>query len=100
MTMVIAVQSFDHLAEHGGGRDKRILPLTKLFDGIAANPVAPEYWWLYALLLSAVIPSLVNLMIGGASFVRGVPGVPALLLRSLPDGKGAAPFDRQWIALV
>jgi hypothetical protein len=35
-----------------------------LFDGIAAHLSAPEYWWLYALLLSTMIPSLVNLIIG------------------------------------
>ena len=44
---------------HGGG--KPVLPLDALFNGIAAYPTAPEYWWLYALLLSTMIPSLVNL---------------------------------------
>jgi hypothetical protein len=29
--------------------------LDKLFDGIAAQPSAPEYWWVYALLLSALV---------------------------------------------
>jgi len=74
ITMVICVQTFDHLAEHSGGVDARVLPLDKLYDGIAAQPSAPEYWWVYALLLSTMIPSLLNLMIGGASLLRGVPG--------------------------
>jgi hypothetical protein len=47
-----------------------------------------------------MIPSLINLMIGGASFIRGVPGLPALLLRFMPAGKAVPPFDRQWLALV
>jgi hypothetical protein len=98
--MVLGVQTFDHLAEHGGGEDKRILPMPPLFNGIAANPSAPEFWWLYALLLSSMIPSFINLMIGGASFLRGVPGLPSLLLRFMPAGKAVPPFDRQWIALV
>jgi hypothetical protein len=98
ITMVLGVQAFDHLAEHGGGA--RILPLDQLFDGVAAHPAAPEYWWLYALLLSSMIPSFINLMIGGASFLRGVPGLPSLLLRFMPAGKAVRPFDRQWIALV
>jgi hypothetical protein len=84
----------------GGGADKRVLPLAPLFDGIAANPGAPEYWWLYALLFSTMIPSLINLMIGGASFIRGVPGLPTLLLRFMPAGKAVPSFDRQWLALV
>jgi hypothetical protein len=42
LTMVIGVQTFDALAVHGGG--KAVLPLTPLFDGIAAHPELPEYW--------------------------------------------------------
>jgi hypothetical protein len=101
LTMVIGVQAFDHLAEHGGGADARILPpLQQFFDDIERNPSAPKYWWVYALLFSTMIPSLINLMIGGASFVRGVPGLPALLLQFMPAGKAVPPFERQWLALV
>jgi hypothetical protein len=101
ITMVIGVQAFDHLAEFGGGPDKRVLPLAPLLDGIAGNPWAPEYWWVYALLLSTTIPSLISLMIGGASLFRGIPGLAALLLRVIPVDKTAMPmFDRAWLALV
>jgi hypothetical protein len=100
ITMVISVEMFDHLAEHTGGADARVLPLDKLFDGIAAQPSAPEYWWVYALLLSTMIPSLLNLMIGGASLLRGIPGLPALLLHFMPAGKAVPAFDRTWLALV
>ncbi len=99
--MVIGVQAFDHLAEFGGGPDQRVLPLAPLLDGIAANPWAPEHWWIYALLLSTMIPSLISLMIGGASLFRGIPGLAALLLRVIPADKAAMPmFDRAWLALV
>jgi hypothetical protein len=50
--MVIGVQTFDELAVHGGG--KPVLPLDTLFDGIAKNPAAAEYWWAYAFLLSSM----------------------------------------------
>jgi hypothetical protein len=43
LTMVLGVQAFDELAVHGGGM--AVLPLGALFDGIAKNPAAPEYWW-------------------------------------------------------
>ena len=52
------------------------------------------------MLLSAMIPSLVNLMIGGASFVRGVPGMPNVILRRLPVGRAVPAYKRGWIALV
>ena len=81
LTMVVAVQAFDALAVHGGG--SLVLPLNRLFTGIAAHPTAPEYWWLYALLLSTMIPSLVNLVIGGAS--PGARGAGSALVASAED---------------
>jgi hypothetical protein len=98
LVMVIGVQAFDALAQHGGG--KAILPLDPLFKGIATQPADPEYWWLYALLLTTVLPSMINLMIGGASLLRGLPGLPLVMLRKLPPGKAVPDFDRTWIALV
>jgi len=82
LTMVVGVQAFDGLAVHGGG--KPVLPLAPLFNGITANPAAPEYWWMYALLFSTMIPSVVNLVIGGTSLFRGLPRLPSLLLRFMP----------------
>jgi hypothetical protein len=64
------------------------------------QPSAPEYWWAYALLLSTMIPSLLNLMIGGASLLRGIPGLPALLLRFMPASKAVLSFNRELLALV
>jgi hypothetical protein len=98
LTMVVGVQAFDALAQHSGGT--AILPLDALFEGIATHPADPEYWWLYALLLTTVLPSMVNLMIGGASLLRGLPGLPLVMLRKLPAGKAVPDFDRNWIALV
>jgi hypothetical protein len=47
-----------------------------------------------------MIPSIINLVIGGASLMRGVPGVPSLLLKFMPANKGVPAFDRAWIATV
>jgi len=96
--MVIAVQAFDHLAEHGGGAP--VLVLNRFLAGIAEYPGAPEYWWLYALLLSTMIPSLLNLFIGGTALMRAAPGLPQLLLRYMPAGRAVPIFDRAWVAFV
>jgi hypothetical protein len=98
IAMVVGVQMFDDLAARYGLGG--VPSLHKLFDGIAAQPTAPEYWWVYALLLSTMFPSLLNLMIGGASLLRGIPGLPALLLRFMPANKAVPAFDRTWLALV
>lgn len=98
LTMVLGVQIFDELAAHYGGDAKRILPLVEFFDGIAAKPGEAKYWWVYALLLSTMFPSLLNLMIGGASLARGLPFVAQLVLPFLPAGRAVPAFDRAWIA--
>jgi hypothetical protein len=98
--MVIGVQAFDELAVHGGGKDAAVLPLDTLFDGIVKSPGAPQYWWAYALLLSSMIPSLINLAIGGTSLFRGLPGLSSLLLRFMSEGKAVAGFDQSWMAMV
>jgi hypothetical protein len=97
---VLGVQTFDTLAAFSGGEAARILPLDKLFDGIAAHPAAPEFWWVYAMLLSTMIPSLVNLTIGGASLLRGIPWVTALVLRNMPDRRAPPVFERTWMTLL
>ncbi|MGH6834980.1 MAG: hypothetical protein ACREC9_05395, partial [Methylocella sp.] len=100
LVMVIGVQAFDELAVHGGGEKAAVLPLDALFDGIAKNPGAPEYWWAYALLLSTMIPSLVNLAISGMALSRGIPGLGRLLLRWIPEGREVPDYRRPLAALV
>jgi hypothetical protein len=94
LIMVIGVQAFDELAAHGGGEKAMVLPLPALFDGIAKNPGAPEYWWAYVLLLSTMIPSLVNLAISGMALTRGIPGLGRLLLRWIPEGRDVPDYRR------
>ena len=100
IAMVLGVQAFDSLGLLGGGA--AVLPLDKLFAGIGNRETAlePEFWWVYALLLTTLIPSLINLGIGGASLMRGLPGLPSLLLQRLPAEKAVRSYERTWIALV
>jgi hypothetical protein len=97
LTIVVAVQAFGELVTHGGGAP--ILPLGPLFDGIAKNPGAPEYWWVYTLLLATMIPSLVNLAIGGMALSRGIPGLGRLLLNWTPEGRDVPDYKRQLTAI-
>jgi hypothetical protein len=97
---VLGVQTFGDLAAHAGGEEASILPFVPLFDGIEAYPGAPEYWWVYAMLFSTMIPSLANMVIGGASLLRGVPWLTAALLSAMPERRAPRSFDRTWIAGV
>jgi hypothetical protein len=98
LAMVIGVQTFDALVVHGGGEP--LLPLGPLFDGIATRPEAPEFWWVYVLLLSTMIPSLINLVIGGTALACAVPGLSPWLLDYLPAARAVRTYHRAWIAAV
>ena len=47
-----------------------------------------------------MIPSLINLTIGGLASTRGIPGLPSVLINIMPTGKAVPGFDRAWLALV
>jgi len=71
-----------------------ILPLGVLFGRIEKYCSAPEYGFVHLMLLSTMIPSLANLVIGAMSWFRGLPPVNNLLLRSRPERQ--APTRPGW----
>jgi hypothetical protein len=82
------------------GHGSPVLALTPLFNGIASRPGDPAYWWIYALLLSTLIPSVANLLIGSVSLTRGIPGISRLVLRQMRPDVTVPIFDRPWMAAV
>ena len=100
-TMLVSVQLYNELVVRGGGTAP--LPLEALLEGLAAEPAAPQYWWVYVLLLSTLVPSLGNLSLGGASLLRGVPSVMPWLAKRLPVERrkgGRAAGERYLVATV
>lgn len=97
---VLGVQTFATVAVATGGEDAGILDVEDLLAGIHDRPADPEFWWVYAMLFSTMIPSLVNLAIGGASLFRGIPWLTAALLRRMPADRPPKAHDRTWMALV
>jgi hypothetical protein len=96
--MVLAVQTFDDVAVLRAGPEKRILPLGPLFDGLTQAPGDYEYWWLWCLLFSSMIPSLLNLSIAAAAFLRGLPRVNAWVVQRVPVGKTMRQSDRLMVS--
>ena len=94
------VQVFTHFTILGGGR--LVLEAGQVLEGLAdpQRRTAPEYWWLYAMLFSTLIPSIVNVTLGALSILRGVPGLHARLAKRLPRGAAMLGIDRWWVALV
>jgi hypothetical protein len=93
-----AVQLFGHFTARGGGA--QVLDPQRVLDALAdpARRAAPEYWWLYAMLFSTLIPSIVNVALGALSLLRGIPGAHARLARRMPDGEAVIESERMWMA--
>jgi hypothetical protein len=96
--MVIAIQTFDDVAVLRGGPDAHILPLGPLFTGLQSTPGDYQYWWVWLLLFSSMIPSILNLSIAGAAFLRGLPGPNRWILARMPSGKAVRERDRLTVA--
>jgi hypothetical protein len=92
--MVLAIQTFDDIAVLRAGPDARILPLDQLFHGLETAPGDYEYWWVWCLLFSSMIPSILNLSIAAAAFLRGLPGLNTWILARMPSGKPVRERDR------
>ncbi len=87
-TTVIAVQTFDLLAVQAGAAPT--LPIIPLLDALSMQPEATQHWWLYAMLLSTLIPSLVNLVVGCTSWLRSAPWVTSWVLQRMPKSRKQA----------
>ena len=83
---VLAVQTFDDIAVLRAGRDARILPLGPLFDGLENRPGDPEFWWVWLMVFSTLIPSALNLCIAAASLIRGLPFLNTRIVKRMQTG--------------
>jgi hypothetical protein len=92
--MVIAIQIFDDIAVLRAGSRARTLPLDPLFQGLRSAPVDYENWWVWLLLFSSMIPSILNISIAAAAFLRGWPRINGWILQGMPVGKAVAQRDR------
>src|SRR5262249_7745614 len=95
---LIGTQTFNYLAMKAGGRP--VVEIKSMLDGIAAKPTAPEYWWVYGLLLTTLVPSVLNLIVGGASLMCGAPWIPLFLLKYMPRDGAPASHNQTWMALT
>ena len=69
--MTIAISGVNQLAIIGGG--KAIIDLTQVFTSLFYNPLAVENWWIYFMLLSTLIPTLLHMLIAGFSMILWIP---------------------------
>jgi hypothetical protein len=63
-----ALAGLNLLSQAGGG--PLLIDLQALFDGLRSDPGNPRYYWLYFMFLSTLIPTLLHLLIAGASLMQ------------------------------
>ena len=83
VVIVFAVQTFDDIAEMRAGKGARIMEPGLLFEGLEADD--PKFSWVWLMLFSPLIPSVINLCVAAASFLRGLPFLNAWVVRKMPD---------------
>ena len=67
---------------------------------LAAQPYATRYWWVYAMLVSTMIPSLVNLVVATFYFLRSFKPFRLFILDNFVDGEPLPFVPRGAAALV
>ncbi len=67
----IGIAAVNFTADFAGG--KPILDLTALFAGIHADPLNKEYWWIYFLFLSTLIPTALHALVASFAVIFWVP---------------------------
>ena len=82
---VVAVQTFDDIGVLRAGEAGRVLPLGPLFEKLFDNPAETENWWIWLMLFSTAIPSVVNLFIASFAFLRSMPFTTKWILSSMPE---------------
>jgi hypothetical protein len=87
---IVTVQTFDDIAVLRAGQQARILPLGPRFERLENTPGDPTLWWIWLMLFSTLIPSLFNLFIGAAAFVRGLPAMNNWILSRMPPARRCA----------
>lgn len=95
---VFAVQTFDDIAVLRGGFSAETLPLKPLFDGLERRPGDPEFWWLWLMLFSTLIPSALNLFVAAASLIRGLPLLNTWIVKRMQATDTMRDSDRLLLA--
>jgi hypothetical protein len=93
LTLVVGVKIFNRVGAP-------VLELAPIFKGLKEKPASSELWWVYGMLLFTLIPSTINLMIGGASLMCGMPGLASYLFRKVPKDRAPDPAERTALALA
>ncbi|MEM1389528.1 MAG: hypothetical protein AAGG45_00475 [Pseudomonadota bacterium] len=85
------------LSAAGGGNP--VLDIRGLIETLKTDPDNPSVWWIYVTIFTTFIPSLVNLVLGGLSVIRGLPGLTPWVSRQIltTDIASISEF-RRWAA--
>jgi hypothetical protein len=95
LTLILAFSTADAILLHAGRR--MIFDAVGLIERIAARPDDPAHGWIYFTLLSTLLPSFFNLLVGVFSLLAlSVPRVRYWLIETIPTLGGAGLSGTRW----
>ncbi len=71
LVMVVALSGINVLSASLNGQ--QIINLRLIFDGLATDPLRPEFWWLYFILFSTLIPTMLHMLVASWSLFLWLP---------------------------
>jgi hypothetical protein len=98
LVMMIGTQAFSDVEQANGVAITLSLPA--LFHRLDTAPLASDNWWLYATLLTTLIPSTINLALGSLSWLRGLDWLNGRLLQHMHAGRAVALMYRPGIVIT
>nr|WP_321440347.1 hypothetical protein [uncultured Hyphomonas sp.] len=94
---LLFLDAMNNLSLAGGGNT--VLDIEGLIQDLRTDPGNPALWWVYVTVFSTFVPSLMNLMLGGLAVMRGIPGLPRMIVRHmLPENPARLTLERRAIA--
>jgi hypothetical protein len=76
-----------------------IVDVDALLTTLRTDPGSPTVWWIYVTIFTTMVPSLVNLFLGGLAIVRGLPGLTPWIARTLlPEDPRALTLHTRFVA--
>lgn len=97
IVMIGFLEWLNVLSAAGGGNP--VFDIRGLIEILKTNPDNPSVWWIYVTVFTTFVPSMVNLVLGGLSVIRGLPGLTPWVSRQIltTDIASISEF-RRWAA--
>ena len=83
MLALVMLASLGYVQVMNAAAGQTIVDVDGLLNTLRTDPANPTVWWVYVTIFTTMVPSLVNLFLGGLAIVRGLPSVTLWIANTL-----------------